>query len=141
MSKKVQQWKGKFFSQAGKEILIKAVALAIPNYTMNVFRLPASLCHDLHSIIAWFGWGGDESKHKLHWWLWDRFCAPKECRGLGFRDLGIFNQAMLAKQCWILLQYPETLISHVLKAWYFPNTCFMQANLGNNPPFIWRSFL
>lgn len=62
MNKKLQEWRGKFLSQGGKEVLIKAVALAIPNSTISVFRLPSSFCHDQHSIIAWFWRGGDESK-------------------------------------------------------------------------------
>ena len=34
--KKLQGWKGKLLSRAGKEILIKAVAQSIPTYTLSV---------------------------------------------------------------------------------------------------------
>ena len=36
--KKLQGWKGKILSRAGKEILIKAVAQSIPTYIMSVFQ-------------------------------------------------------------------------------------------------------
>ncbi|KAK9288200.1 hypothetical protein L1049_016649 [Liquidambar formosana] len=36
------------FSQAGKEILIKAVAMALPSYVMSSFKLPVGLCNDLN---------------------------------------------------------------------------------------------
>lgn len=65
----------------------------------------------------------------------------KEEGSLGFRDLGCFNQAMLAKQGWRLLIYGETLTSRVLKARYFRRCSFLDATFGNNPSFIWRSIL
>ena len=41
--KKLQGWGGKLLSQAGREILIKAVAQALPTYTMSCFKLPVTL--------------------------------------------------------------------------------------------------
>ena len=51
---KLQGWKGKLLSQAGKEILIKSVAQAIPVYTMSVFRLPDDLCKEINSMVGRF---------------------------------------------------------------------------------------
>ena len=40
-------WKGKYLSVAGKEVLIKSVAQALPIYIMSVFKLPLTLCDEL----------------------------------------------------------------------------------------------
>ena len=55
--KKLAGWKGKFLSLGGKEILIKAVAQAIPSYMMSCFLLPKSLCEDLEREMRSFWWG------------------------------------------------------------------------------------
>ena len=50
--KKLQGWKGRMLSHAGKEVLIKAVAQSIPMYTMGVFLLAAKLCNELNALCA-----------------------------------------------------------------------------------------
>ncbi|KAH9648147.1 reverse transcriptase domain-containing protein [Citrus sinensis] len=51
---KISGWRHKMFSSGGKEILIKAVAQAVPAYAMSVFRLPKGLCDDIQKAIAKF---------------------------------------------------------------------------------------
>jgi hypothetical protein len=48
--------------------------------------------------------------------------TSKKKEGLDFRDLHLFNMAMLCCQAWRLLSNPETLCDRVLKAKYFPHT-------------------
>ena len=52
-----------------------------------------------------------------------------------------FNQALVAKQGWRLLQYPHLLVTKVLKARYFQKSDFLRAQTGHNPSYIWRSIL
>ena len=65
--RKIQGWKGKLLFQAGREVLIKAVVQAIPTYTMNVFKLPQKLCHELEKMIRDFWWGHLGEPRKVHW--------------------------------------------------------------------------
>ena len=49
--KKMQGWKEKLLSQAGREILIKAMVQAIPTYTTSYFNLLVGLCVEIESLI------------------------------------------------------------------------------------------
>ena len=57
LCRKLFGWKEKMLSKAGKEVLIKAMALAIPTYTMSCFKLPDTLCDELIAKIRKFWWG------------------------------------------------------------------------------------
>ncbi|XP_052299727.1 uncharacterized protein LOC127903105 [Citrus sinensis] len=51
---KISKWQNNFFSSGGKEVLIKAVAQAVPAYAMSVFKLPLTLCEGIQKAIAKF---------------------------------------------------------------------------------------
>ncbi|XP_062028650.1 uncharacterized protein LOC133744575 [Rosa rugosa] len=137
----IQGWQGKFLSKAGKLVLIKAVAQAIPTYSMSVFQLPVGVCKKFQSKVSKFWWGKGGETRGIHWCSWDKLCKRKDEGGLGFRDLQAFNQAMLAKTVWRIFWGKRSLVSSLLQAKYFPDTCFLNARLGRTPSAIWRGIL
>ena len=128
-------------SKVGKEVLIKAMALAIPTYTISCFKLPDSLCDEITNMIRNFWWGQRHEERKIPWISWEKLCEPKEGGGLGFKNLKLFNLALLAKQGWRLQVGQESLVYKVLKAKYFPRSDFINASIGHNPSYTWRSIM
>ena len=59
---KTDGWKANILSQAGREVLIKSIALAVPAYPMQIFLLPAKLCKAINSDLANFWWGYNDEK-------------------------------------------------------------------------------
>ncbi|KAH9769811.1 reverse transcriptase domain-containing protein [Citrus sinensis] len=106
---KISSWQAKLFSCGGKEILIKAVAQAVPAYAMSVFKLPLGLCEEMQKAIARFWWGNNEDHRPIHWRKWENICQAKSRGGMEFRDLSSFNQALVAKQGWRIIQEPNSL--------------------------------
>jgi hypothetical protein len=76
---KVQGWMEQCLSAGGKEVLIKAIAQAIPTYSMSCFKLPRGLCNHIDGLLQDFWWGCKEGKRRTCWVAWDdmtdRFCS------------------------------------------------------------------
>jgi hypothetical protein len=51
---KIEGWRSKILSQAGKIVLIKVVASTIPSYAMSSFLLSDGLCHKLDTAFKNF---------------------------------------------------------------------------------------
>lgn len=78
-------------------MIIKAIAQAIPTYTISVFKLSDTLYDEMTSIIHAFWWGQFNGKNKMSWLSWDKVYTPKKMGELGFRNLKAFNLALLTK--------------------------------------------
>lgn len=121
-------------------MLIKANAQAVPTYPMSCFKLPADVCKKMKAYISNYWWGSAIDSHKIHWQKWTNLTRHKEEGGMGFRDLPLFNQAMLGKQGWRIITRPEALCTKVLKGKYFPNGEFLSATRKKSSE-TWRAIL
>ncbi|CAJ2657203.1 unnamed protein product [Trifolium pratense] len=139
--KKLKGWKERNLSFAGRGILIKAVAQAIPNYIMSSFLIPKEVCAQMEKMICNFWRGSTTDSRKIHWINWQKICRQKKTGGLGFRELRAFNEALLAKQGWRIICQPSSLMAQVLKAKYFPKDQFLQAKPKQHMSYTWRSIL
>jgi hypothetical protein len=81
--KRLNGWQAKFFSRAGKEVLIKSVIQAIPSYIILVFLLPVDLCATLERMMNNFWWRTNKG---IHWRSWKN--PDKD-----FLEAGIGNNA------------------------------------------------
>lgn len=139
--KRLQGWKERLLSKAGNEILIKSVVQSIPTYAMSCFDLTKTLCNELGSLVCRFWWAQQENENKVHWVSWELLCRRKEQGGIGYRDLHLFNLAMLARQGWRLIMEPMSLCAQVLRAKYFPTGDLMAVREKLGISYSWRSIV
>ncbi|KAL9668236.1 hypothetical protein QQ045_002614 [Rhodiola kirilowii] len=60
--RKVNDWKSKFLSTAGREVLIKAVVQAMPVYTMSDYLFPKTIIAEMARLIQQFWWNKEGPK-------------------------------------------------------------------------------
>lgn len=61
--------------------------------------------------------------------------------GMGFREIALHNDSLLAKQAWRLLHNTDSLFYKVFKARFFPTTTLMEATDSRTGSYAWRSIL
>ena len=138
---KIGGWSERNLACAGREVLLKSIAQAIPTYSMSCFQLTKKVCKTITSPMAKYWWGSSLDKRSLHWLSWDKLTQPKIKGGMGFKDPQVFDLAMLGKQGWRLLTNPTSLCARVLKGKYFPHTSFLQATIPKSASLTWRAIV
>jgi hypothetical protein len=128
-------------SSAAKGTLITSVLQSLPTYAMGIFKFPAGLLEKLTKIVRDFWWGDEENRRRMHWMAWDRLAWPKYQGGVGFRDLKVFNQALLARQAWRLIQFPDSLCARLLKARYYPSGNLLDTAFIQNSSTTWQGII
>ena len=112
-----------------------------PNIHYGCVSATCKICDDLNALCAKFWWGQVRNDKKIHWKSWATLSQPKNEGVMRFRDLRLFNLAMLGKQGWRLIYEKDTLHYKCFKARYFPQCQFLDATLSPNSSFVWRSLL
>lgn len=141
VDQKLQGWQNQVLSKAGKVTLLKTAAQVVPDFWMSMLLIPLEVCDKIEKRMNAFWWGNGEGGKGIKWLSWERLCSVKEAGGLGFKRLREFNIAMLAKQAWRIVNETNPLVTCIMRARYFPNSNFLDAKMGSNPSYVWRSLM
>lgn len=136
--KRCNDWAGRFMSFAAKEVHVKSVVQGLPTFAMGVFKFSVGFCDKYERLIKEFWWVEEAGHRKVHWMAWEDMIKPKRAGGIGFRDMKFFNQTLLARQGWCLLQRPDSLCARVLKSKYYPKGELLDTVLATNTSQAWR---
>jgi hypothetical protein len=90
---KIQGWAVKFFSYAGRLMLIRSVLRSIHVYWCSVLLLPKAIIKVIDAKCRNYLWS--EGIHAVDW---KEVCLPKKEGGLGINELESWNKAAVGKQ-------------------------------------------
>lgn len=88
---------------------------------MSCFKIPQQTIAELTSVVSQFWWDTLPTTKGIPWLAWQRMQFPKSQGGLGFKNLGKFNNA------WRLVSYPNSPLAKLLKVCYYRDTHLLHA--------------
>ncbi|XP_038999704.1 uncharacterized mitochondrial protein AtMg00310-like [Hibiscus syriacus] len=106
---------------------------------MGCYLLPQGLSDDIVSALRDYWWSGRTFDRGWPLVAWSSLCRPNRVGGRGFRDLRAINVALLGRQLWRLLHSPNSPVSRVFAAKYYPRGHLLSAELGPRPSYACRS--
>ena len=118
VERRLASWKGIYLSKGGKLTLIKSTLSSMPTYFLSLFTMPKSIAQRIERLMRVFLWKGLMNDKGIHLVAWRTLCLPKKGGGLGIRDLGVFNRALLGKWIWRFAQGQDKLWCRVIKCKY-----------------------
>lgn len=138
---RLQSWKGRLLSQAGRLVLIKSVLTSLPLYHMATVSLPAGVIKEITGHVRRFFWGKWEEDRYMAYVAWSKITIPMEFGGLGVKDLGAMNDALVMKFLWKLAAGSDAQWVGILKAKYLPMSRLWHSKRTYRCSLFWRSIM
>jgi hypothetical protein len=109
LDNRINSWKNKFLSFAGKLQLIVSVLSAMHIYWSSVFVLPKRVIKEIESKMRNFLWCKGPMKAGKARIAWKDICVPKNEGGLGIRRIRDMNLALMASRLWSIISKKNSL--------------------------------
>lgn len=95
---KLTGWKASNLSQPVRISLAQSCLFNIPNYVMQMCKLPAWVCDYIEKLCRDLIWGSTPEARKNHLISWETICKPKEDGGLCFHSLRMLDEAWMGSR-------------------------------------------
>ncbi|CAH1436138.1 unnamed protein product [Lactuca virosa] len=131
----------KALSFAGRLQLINSVLTSIHVYWASIFKIPIATIKEIEKLCRSFLWANGEvvkGKAKVKW---NDICKPKIYGGLGVKNLRKWNDALLAKHVWNVINSKNSLWVQWVKSNYIGNRNFWDILQKKSMSWTWKRFL
>ena len=138
---KVNNWKNKTLSYAGRFQLISSVLASLPVYWASVVLIPKSIIKDIEKIMRNFLWNSGESRKGIAKVAWNEICRPKIYGGLGLKNLSDWNIALLSSRIWKILSGHNSLRVRWINSHLLEGRSFWDVDYKDKMSWSWRNLL
>ncbi|PWA82932.1 reverse transcriptase domain, Reverse transcriptase zinc-binding domain protein [Artemisia annua] len=133
---KVNNWKNRMLSYAGRLQLVASVLASMQVYWASVFILPKAVIKDINKVFKGFLWNSGELKKGKAKVSWKQVCKPKSEGGLGIKDLEAWNEVLMSKHLWNLASNKDSVWILSLRSKMYSHIHF---NVGDGKSiFFWH---
>lgn len=141
VKKKLLDWKNKSLSFAGRMQLISSVLCSLHVYWASMFIIPKNITDDIERLIRGFLWCQGDFKRGKAKVNWNDVCKPKRQGGLGFKDLHMWNIALMSKHIWNIVDNKNSIWVKWIKHERLKLRNFWDYNIPNEACWSWRKIL
>nr|XP_043611422.1 uncharacterized protein LOC122583015 [Erigeron canadensis] len=141
MEKRIDDWKTKTLSFAGRLHIINSVLASMHIYWASIFILPARVIKELEQKMRNFLWGmgpGGKVKSKASW---KSVCLPKYEGGLGIKRISNFNKALITSHIWSIVTDRESLWVRWIHSYKLKGRNFWDVTPCGSMSWGWRKIL
>ncbi|GJW63854.1 hypothetical protein Tco_0115738 [Tanacetum coccineum] len=138
---RINDWKNKSLSIAGRLQLIHSVIASLHVYWASMFVLPSRVLLDIEQSMRDFLWCQGKIRKGKSKVAWEDVCLPKNEGGLGVKRLDIFNKALMSSHIWKLLIRKDSLWVKWIHTYKLRNRNFWDFPFRGSMTWAWRKIL
>ncbi|GJS59024.1 hypothetical protein Tco_0653808, partial [Tanacetum coccineum] len=138
---RINDWKNKSLSIAGRLQLIHSVIASLHVYWASMFVLPSRVLLDIEQSMRGFLWCQGKMRKGKSKVAWEDVCLPKNEGGLGVKRLDIFNKALMSSHIWKLLIRKDSLWVKWIHTYKLRNRNFWDFPFRGSMTWAWRKIL
>ncbi|XP_021985901.1 uncharacterized protein LOC110882124 [Helianthus annuus] len=141
MESRITSWISKSVSFAGRLQLINSVLSSMHIYWASVFILPARVISELEKRMRRFLWNVGSSGRIRAKVAWSDVCLPKNEGGLGIRNVGDVNKALMTNHIWSIITNQESLWVWWIHSYKLKGRSFWEVPCRGSVSWGWRKIL